>query len=414
MKYFITFLLLLPISIFAEISVSDMFSKPTMNKYEAEIVAKAMKASNVSEECEILLSASKKSWAGAPLLFNLGNAYFRKGDHNEAIKYFELALQKQKFFLAYKNLGFAYYAKNDQQKALDAFARALAISGNSDVQILTWMANHCAKEGDISSALAMCNQALIFSRSDALYYAKIRFMIDLNMLAEAEKLASLQFAKTRNKNYLRLLVKARLAQDDKVGAISALEMLNSCNDIDKSNLELLADLYFSVGAYSKALEFYGKNSSFAKLENLAFACINTNDLKTALKIAKKLETKNVANKIKGIIFARSGDFSKAVLLLRSYLDCNQSDFVAVWELAEALYKNKEYTQSSVMYSRLLVDEAYRYSAKHSLLRNALALERYNEALSWARDLAKNYPTPEVEDFKNKLENYCNELEKSTQ
>ena len=103
MKYFITFLLLLPISMFAEISVSDMFSKPTMNKYEAEIVAKAMNASSVSEECEILLSASKKSWAGAPLLFNLGNAYFRKGDYNEAVKYFELALQKQKFFLAYKN-----------------------------------------------------------------------------------------------------------------------------------------------------------------------------------------------------------------------------------------------------------------------------------------------------------------------
>ncbi len=414
MKYFITFLLLLPMSMFAEISVSDMFAKPTMNKYEAEIVAKAMKAPRVSEECEILLSASKKSWAGAPLLFNLANAYFRKGDYNEAIKYFELALQKQKFFLAYKNLGFAYSAINDQQKAFEVFAHALAISGNSDVQILSWMINHCANEGDISSALTMCNQALVFSRSDALYYAKIKFMIDLNMLAEAEKLASIQFSKTRHESYLRLLVKARLAQDDKIGAISALEMLNGFNGIDKSNLELLADLYFSVGAYSKALEFYSKNSSFVKLENLAFACINTNDLKTALEIAKKIESKNVAKKIKGIVFARLGDFSKAASFLRSYLEGNQTDFVTVWELAEVLYKNKEYTQSSVMYSRLLVDEAYSHSAKHGLLRNALALERYKEALIWARDLAKNNPTPEAEDLKKKLENYCNELEKSAQ
>ena len=415
MKYLVIVFLLLPIVVFAEISVADMFSRPTMNKYEAEIIDDASRASTLEQKRAIIQKYIDKSWAGAPLFFNLGNVCYRMGDYSNAIKYYEKALEKQKFFLAYKNLGFAYSASNLNDKAYNAFACALAISGNSDVEILLWIANYRASEGDISSALAMCNQALIYDNSNnSVLYAKCRFLIELKQLTEAENLAIRQFEKTKDSKYLRLLVKIRIDDGDKCGAISTLEMLKSISALNKDDFELLGDLYFSIGAYAMAISAYEKNISNSKMINLALACVNIGDFENAKKIAEKLTSDDSIDKIKGIIYARVGENSTAVLFLEKYLQKKPADLSAVWELSEALYKVGKISQSSAICMRLLVDDMYKVSAMYSLLRNALALEQYNQALHWVNKLLKIKPSPEIENIKNKLEKYCNELEKSTQ
>ena len=137
-------------------------------------------------------------------------------------------------------------------------------------------------------------------------------------------------------------------------------------------------------------------------------------MKTQKKIAEKLTSDDSIDKIKGIIYARVGENSTAVLFLEKYLQKKPADLSAVWELSEALYKVGKISQSSAICMRLLVDDMYKVSAMYSLLRNALALEQYNQALHWVNKLLKIKPSPEIENIKNKLEKYCNELEKSTQ
>ena len=415
MKYLVTIFLLLPIVAFAEISVADMFSKPTMNKYEAEIINDASRASTPEQEREIIQKHIDKSWVGAPMLFNLGNVCYRMGDYSNAIKFYEKALEKQKFFLAYKNLGFAYSASKLNDKAYNAFACALAISGNSDVEILIWIANYRASEGDISSALAMCNQALIYDNSNnSVLYAKCRFLMELKQLTEAENLAIRQFEKTKDSKYLRLLVKIRIDNGDKCGAISALEMLKSISILNKYDFELLGDLYFSIGAYAMAISSYEKNVSNSKMKNLAFACVNIGDLENAKKIAEKLTLDDSTDKIKGIICARTNDNPTAILFLEKYLQKRPADLLAVWELSEVLYKVGKISRSSAMCMRLLADDTYKVPATYSLLRNALSLEQYSQALHWANKLLKIKPSSEIENIRNKLEDFCNELEKSAQ
>ncbi len=415
MIYFFIVVLMFPITMLANISVSDMFAKPTMNKYEAEVVAKALQATSPEAERDILLEFKDKKWAGAPLFFNIGNACYKVGAYTDAAKYYELALSKHKFFLAYKNLGYTYSALNMPEKAFEAFACALAISGNSDVQILLWMADYRVREGDVSAALAMCNQALIYdNNNDSVIYAKCRFLLELNLHKQLENLATTRFQQTKDIKYLRLLIKSALVRADNATAISLIQILKSLNATDKTDINILGDLYFTIGAYQKSIETYTDDVDVSKLENLSFACINVGDFKSAKLVLLKLKDDNLKKKISGIIAFREGDLVNAKTMLSEYVKASPTDFVAVLELADVLYKMKDFTKSSAMYSRLLADKGMANSAKHGLLRNALALGNYQQALRWVNNLSQEQKSAELEHLKTKLEAYCNELEKSAQ
>ena len=77
MKILISLFLFLPALIFAQGVVGDMLISPVMNKYEAEIISEASKATSAQQALDILLEHQNKSWASAPLLFNIANAYYR-------------------------------------------------------------------------------------------------------------------------------------------------------------------------------------------------------------------------------------------------------------------------------------------------------------------------------------------------
>ena len=398
---------------FAAGTVGELMFKPSMNKYEAEVISDAAKTDSPAAARDILLRASSKSWAGAPVLFNLGNAYYGLGDFKNAVKFYRAALEKNGFFAAYKNLGFALSADGDKHAAARAFAVAAAISGNSDAQCLLWLAGYRADEGDYSSALALCNQALIHDpENDSATYAKCGFLIKLSMFAQARAVAEEMFQKTSDVRYLKLAALAASEAGDRVSAAAYLELLSASGKASSKDVETLADLYFSLGAYPKAAELYSRASS-AKLENLAFACINSGELETAEKIAAKLPP-NAAKKVSGIAAARRGDFGAAKTLLAECVEAAPADLQTSAELAEVLYSLGDYAGSAAVFARLQSADKFDRRAKYGLLRNAMAMGLYADALSTARTIALKYPDVDIENFKRKLEAYCNALEKSAQ
>ncbi len=414
-NYFLIFLFFATTLAFGQSVVGDMLSKPMMGKFEAEVITDASKASTLQEAREILARASNKSWAGAPLFFNLANVHYQLGNYKQAIKFYKLALEKHQFFQAYKNLAIAYDANSEEENARETFAKVLAISGNSDTQSLLWLANYRSKRGDYSSSLAMCNQALIYRPDDEnIAYAKCVFLCNLEIFAEAEKFAKKQFEITKNKIFLRVLIKSYLAQNKKVEAIASLELARNLNFAEKSDLELLGNLYFSIGVLDKALSFYEVSKSSKHLEDLALAAINCNDLPIAEIAVKKLNTKSERyEKIVGIIATNKGDYALAEKSLQKFLKSNPNDFEVVAELAEIYYKQKDFAKSSIMFSRLRADKNFAKTGLYGLLRNSMSIENYTEALRLAREISAIYDDANIKRLVKNLEKSINELEESS-
>lgn len=416
MKKFLTELLLLaaPLAALAQGLVGDMLELPSMHKYEAEVVAKAAKADTPAEARGILLEHADKSWAGAPLFFNLGNACYRLGDYAEAAKHYEASLAKRKFFHAYKNLGYALSASGKSEEARGAFLRALAISGGSDADILLWLADFHARRGDIGAALAMCDQALVYEPSNgAVCLAKCRFLLELELFAQAEKFSSEMYSKTSDARYLRLRARAQLGARDYRSAAASIELLKAAGAAEPGDAALLGDLYFTLGDFRGAARVYSPLGDDKKLENAALACVNAGDFDGARRAAGAIKN-SAREKLMGIAEARSGNLKSAAGLLEKYCAASPSDMLAAAELADALAGLGRYRESLSVFSRLKADASYRRRAMHGILRCALACEDYFYALSAAREISREYPSAEIADFEKKLAAYCNELEKPAQ
>ena len=386
---FSAFLILFLGASYASDTVGDMLSAPAMNKYEAEVCAAAEREPTPEKSRDYLLQFTKKHWAGAPLFFNLANICYRFGDYCAAAKYYKTSLEKYKFFAAYKNLGFALSAAGDTDAAADALRCALAISGNSDVPSLMWLADYRAKRGDYHAAAALCNQALIYEPdNDDLLYARCLFMSESGDNSAAKRNAETLFDRTSDPRYLRVIAKTSL---------------------------VLGDLYFALGAYSKAADaYFDGDARPEKLANLALACLNINQSSTAEKLAKAVKGESARNKILGLSALRRGDFSAAEKFLQKSVDANPSDAETVFALAETLSQLGKYAASDAAYTRLCARKTDAERALYGLMKNSLAVGNYPSALAYARRLDTKNTPPEIRSFIKKLEKHCNEMEKSAQ
>lgn len=401
---------------FAADVVGDLLSKPSANKYEAQIISEALAAPDDSAAREILLAASAKDWAGAPLLFNLGNACFKLGRYDEAASHYKAALQKRKFFLCYKNLAFALEALGKRDEARRTFAAASAISGNSDVQCLMRLADYAANDGDYYSALSMCAQALVYSPDNMdLVYAKCLFLSRIGLSAQAEASAFAAFGQSRQSRFLRICAKCAFDARNYAAAASYLEMLLRFPDSGRDAKISAGDAYFGAGAYRKAARLYAEASECdAKLQNAAFAALNNSDAETAEFAASKIENKLARARVSGIVASRLGRTADAEKHLVESLAAAPDDAVVLAELADARFAAGRYAESAELFARLRSFDGYEKTALFGLLRSAIARKNYKSALALCGEISSKYNSAEVKAAAEKLQKYADELEKSAQ
>nr|2AVP_A Chain A, synthetic consensus TPR protein [Methanothrix harundinacea 6Ac] len=64
--------------------------------------------------------------------YNLGNAYYKQGDYDEAIEYYQKALELDpRSAEAWYNLGNAYYKQGDYDEAIEYYQKALELDPRS-------------------------------------------------------------------------------------------------------------------------------------------------------------------------------------------------------------------------------------------------------------------------------------------
>ena len=172
---------------------------------------------------------------------------------------YKKAIEKEaNFFMAYKNMGASYFLLNDKANAVTAYTKALSLCGGADADILLRLASFRRELGDFSSALSLCNQALIYA-SDNTYAKKLKatLLCETGAYSECSNFVELLLQDTpKSPELWKLLGKSRSFCDDKVKAIAAFEASVKFGAKETGVFLALGDLYFSLGAFDSAIAYY--------------------------------------------------------------------------------------------------------------------------------------------------------------
>src|SRR3989344_8251648 len=177
---------------------------------------------------------------------NLGNTLLAKGKHNEALKYYQLALNlNSQHYVAWNNLGSALLALGKIPEAQSAYKRALKIKP-SYADPLYSLGVIAKTQGKLSQAMDHFNQALKYNPNHLKAHLGLgRALLESGRPKEAE--SHYKIALSLNHNQARAwgdLAVAYISQDKLSLAKNALEKAISIN----SNLP---NLYFNLGMVLK-------------------------------------------------------------------------------------------------------------------------------------------------------------------
>lgn len=410
---FITFILFIFASVGVASSLESAFGRvPTISQEEALVIKEATDANDSSKALEILKEASGKKWAGSAIWFNLGNMQMACDDCASAVESYRQAIKLMpSFFLAQKNLAFALEKLGRETEAFDEMKKALALSGGSDCTILSRLASQSARNGDYSSALNFCNQALMYDSSNSdLFFAKAIFLFELGLYQECEKICTSILSKKENHiGALRLLGKSRATRGDYKSAISVFEILKKSGKAESSDLIFLGDLLAREKLYQRALENYLKVGKRESVENVALAMLYSGDVNGVLQISDKLENP-FKLKVVGLANINLGKNAKAIENLEKYLELSPNDAYIALRLADIFIVEKEYTKALVMYAQAKSDSKYLLSSLYGEMKVELAKQNYRQALRVAKQIEKINPTSEISDYAKILEKHCAEME----
>ena len=357
---------------------------PTITKRESAILKKASAQSD--ESIKILSEAAGEKNCSAAIPFTLGNFLYRSGNFEAA---YSSALEKMpNFFAARKNLAYSLDRIGKEKQARENFAKALALSGNSDVDILLWLAAYAARRSDYSAALSCVEQALIQvpERLDALY-AKAFYLFNLDMYSQAAKICEdILNKKFPDAATLKLLGKCRAKLQDAAGAIAAFSMVPE-SDADRKKTQIIcADILFSKQAYFEAAKIYESEGDRERLLETSKALAYSGEPEKSLKLLSKLPESPEKSRIRAVANMALGKKDEAK---KDFLECIKAapdDPLACFELAKIFFSEGDFNAAKIYYERAGKDESCAVAAKIGLMSVAVKTGDIDSAISMARAL----------------------------
>jgi len=386
---------------------------PSMNRREADAVKEAQEAKTPAEAEAELLEASKKSWAGSAVFFNLANLQYNAGKIDDAVKSYKTAIEKTpKFFMAQRNLGFALSSAGREDEAFGELVKALALSGGSDSEILDWLTAYHIRRKDYSSALAACNQSILYApQKRDCRRAKAMILYELGDYAESERLCcELLSENAADRDILAVLAKSRISLKDWAGAMSALEIMRALKLADARVLELYGDVLCKNGLYADAAKIYAESKSDSGVSRAAWALANSGEYQKALAACSKSSAADVA-KVRAAALAGLGRYAEAAAQLRAYVDSFPDDSSAVLMLGRALADMADWQAAKICFERAEADPELGLSALYGRLRVCVALNEKAEALDAARKISQISPRAELAAYIKYLEGQPDAVEK---
>ena len=303
------------------------------------------------------------------LFFIQGNVAYKKGNFEEAIKFYSEAIEKTPDFAdAYNNRGTVKMASNKLQEAIADFEKALSIDNEFTLAKYN-LGEAYSNTQELDKSLELLMQIEKNYEDSSFYFVTLsNVLIKKNNYAEANSflLNAIRLDKNNDKALTNLgfiQYSEKKYSDAKVSFERAIS-LNPNQDLAYNNLSLI---YANQEDYSKAIEFVDKaiilNKSILYENNKGYYLLNMGKLEEGKKLIEKviendsknawayrnlglyyLFTKNYTQALEN--FEKSDNLDPSVELLNYYLGLtqkslgNQTKACQYWEVGKKLNEAK--------------------------------------------------------------------------
>ncbi len=270
----------------------------------------------------LTLISCERSKKDTELFFIQGNVAYKKGNYEEAIKFYSEAIEKTPDFAdAYNNRGTVKMASNKLEEAIVDFEKALSID-NEFILAKYNLGEAYSNTIELDKSLELLKQIETKYKDSSFYFVTLsNVLIKKNKYSEANAylLNAIRLDKKNDKAFTNLgfiQYSERKYIEAKVSFEQAIS-LNPNQDLAYNNLSLV---YANEGNYTKALELVEKainlNKSILYENNKGYYLLNTGNLEVGKKlIDKTIETdaKNAwAYRNLGLYYILKKDFVKAL------------------------------------------------------------------------------------------------------
>lgn len=374
-----------------------------------------------SKEALQMLQGRVKPAASAQFDFALGNVYFQSDDLTNAIKSFQVALEKFPDFLrAQKNLGFAYLRTGQFEEAIKPLARTASLGG-ADGKLFGFLGYCYSNLGRHASALGAYQQALLFEPDNTDFkLGLIKSAISQSNYDQALALLDELIQQQPDKENLWTLqanVYVQKGQPEK--AAVALEMLRRLGLAKPPQLLLLGDLYLNQDARDLALAAYSEGVEKGAAENLPKALraadilASRGALKEAGELLEKIKAGAGSNltgadeikwlKLSAKVAMGSGDGAKAIQVLEEVTQRNPLDAEALMLAGDYYSKNGQPEKAQFRYETAGKITGFEAEALVKQAQLLVASRKYDTALELLRKAQKVKPRDNVQRYLERVE-----------
>lgn len=368
-----------------------------------------------------MLQGRVKPAASAQFDFALGNVYFQSDDPTNAIKSFQVAIEKFPDFLrAQKNLGFAYLRTGQFEEAIKPLARTASLGG-ADGKLFGFLGYCYSNLGRHASALGAYQQALLFEPDNTDFkLGLIKSAISQSNYDQALALLDELIQQQPDKENLWTLqanVYVQKGQPEK--AAVALEMLRRLGHAKPPQLLLLGDLYLNQDARDLALAAYSEGVEKGAAENLPKALraadilASRGALKEAGELLEKIKVGAGSNltgtdeikwlKLSAKVAMGSGDGAKAIQVLEEVTQRNPLDAEALMLAGDYYSKNGQPEKAQFRYETAGKITGFEAEALVKQAQLLVASRKYDTALELLRKAQKVKPRDNVQRYLERVE-----------
>ncbi len=244
--------------------------EPSISAVEREDMEEIMQLMSDEKEPEKSVAKAKKllkknlgEASSAIFDFTLANMAFQDDNHDEALKYYQSAVNKfPSFQRAWKNMGLIHVRKGSYDEAIGALTSAIEL-GAADGYSFGLLGFACFSTGDYISSESAYRQAMLMQPGNLDWklgllrtlYKQRRFG---EVAALCESLIALNPEKT---DYWLMRANAFLGMDKPLKAAEIYELLAMEKQASGKVLNMLGDIYVNEQQYSMAAEAYLRAAS---------------------------------------------------------------------------------------------------------------------------------------------------------
>ena len=400
-------------------AVSDSKKKKKKDDEEPVAISEEQAATNMQKAADKLVDLVEKDDC-AIYAFTLANIYFQQEQFDDALKLYEVSVEKfPKFRRAWKNMAMIYVRQGEFEKAVPALTRVIELGGNDSVTYGLLGYGYSSMDNNISAESAYRMAILLDPKTFDWKMGLARCFFKQGRFKDAISLCDVLIKdQPENVNLWLLQANAYIADGNSLKAAEIYEIVDVMGGSTADSLNMLGDIYVNQELYDLAVKSYMKAMDFdgvkpdravrsAKVLVARGAMKETSSLLEKLNkvFAGKLDdtlNKDVL-KLQARLAVASGQADEEVKVLEEIVKLDPLDGEALILLGQNFQRNGDNEKAIFYYERAASIEKYEADAKVRHAQLLVGQGKYNEALPLLKRAQDIKPRENVREFMVQVE-----------